>query len=349
MDTQQILSSLASLRDNLSAIETARQQVQNNVAAYDKVRQQLADTSSNITKILEDFASLVKEIDGYQASISTDVETATKNILKQLKAKADFISAESSNVVDSLKVALASVQNELQVATDNAIQHIDENTVKTDENLDALFQQTNSRFMASIEATIKSFDHEIESFKKQVLGISENFGNSLSAQLGRLSTSVNDHIGKYESLNQKFKTQIDNLERQNELFKSSVSGLEDSLSKKIEEHLPAIKSLIDGLSSEVGNAKSEIKSDIDSAYQKAKSDLKGSHDAAKKRMEKIEDNIAANQSKTTSNIESMGKNLQEQINELKSQNSGIRTLTIVGFIILALPILLIFARLFSFI
>lgn len=344
MDTQQILSSLASLRDNLSAIETARQQVQNNVAAYDKVRLQLADTSTNITKILEDFASLVKEIDGYQASISSDVEAATKDILKQLNAKADSISSESSNVVDSLKAALSSVQNELQVATDNAIQRIDENAAKTDEILEALFQQTNSHFVASTEAAIKSFNREIESFKKQVSGISEKFGNSLSAQLGRLSTSVNDHIGKYESLNHKLKTQIDNLEKQNELFKSSVAGLEEAITKKIDELLPAIKSRIDALSIEVGNSKSEIKSAIDSAYQKAKTDLKGSDDATKKRIEKLEDNIAANQAKTTSNIESLGKIIQGQIDEMKSQNSSTRTLTIIGFIILALMILLIFAR-----
>lgn len=349
MDTQQILSSLASLRDNLSAIETARQQVQNNVAAYDKVRQQLADTSTNITQILEDFASLVKEIDRYQASISTDMETATKDILKKLRAKADSISTESSNVVDSLKAAIASVQNELQVATDNAIQRIYESTIKTDENLDALLQQTNSQFVASTDATIKSFNHEVEGFKKEVSGISVSFDKSLSAQLSRLSTSVNDHIGKYEALNQKLKAQIDNLEKQNEVFKGSVAGLEDSISKKMDELHPTIKSLIDGLSSEVGSVKTEIKSDIDCAYQKAKIDLKGSHDAIKKRIEKLEDNIAANHAKTISNIESIGSALQGQIDEVKLQNSSIRTLTIIGFIILALPILLIFARVFKFI
>lgn len=349
MDTQQILSTLASLRDNLSAIETARQQVQNNVAAYDKVRQQLADTSTNITKILEDFTSLIKEIDAYQASISSDVETATKGILKQLKSKADSISAESTNVVDALKVTLASVQSELRVATDNAIQRIDENTIKTDENLEALFQQTNMRFVTSTEAVIKSFTQEIEAFKKHVSSLSESFDKSLSAQLGRLSTSVNDHIGKYETLNQNLKNQIDHLKNQNELFKGTVVSLEDSISKKIVELLPALKPLIDGLATEVVNAKGEIKSDIDSAYQKVKADLKGSHDATKKRIEKLEDKVVSNQTKITSSLESMSNALQGQIDYVKSQNSSIRTLTIVGFVILALPILLIFARIFKFI
>ena len=96
MDTQQILTSLASLRDNLSAIETARQQVQNNVAAYDKIRQQLADTSTDVAKILEDFSSLMREIEGYQASISTNIEEATSDILTALKKKADVISSEST-------------------------------------------------------------------------------------------------------------------------------------------------------------------------------------------------------------------------------------------------------------
>ncbi len=150
-------------------------------------------------------------------------------------------------------------------------------------------------------------------------------------------------------LNQNLKSQIDNLEKQNELFKSTVAGLEQSITHKIDEFLPALKPLIDGLANHIDGAKGEIKSDIDSAYQKAKSDLKGSHDATKKRIEKLEDNIAANQAKTISNIESMGKALQGQIDEVKSQNSSIRTLTIFGFIILALPILIILAKVLRFI
>lgn len=161
MDTQQILSSLASLRDNLSAIETARQQVQNNVAAYDKVRQQLADTSIHVSKILEDFSSLAKEIDSYQASISTDFKTASKEILNVLKGKAESISKESTQVVDTLKATLESARNELQAATNDAIKRIDDNTFKRDQNLETLFEQTNSQFQISTEATIKSFAKEI--------------------------------------------------------------------------------------------------------------------------------------------------------------------------------------------
>lgn len=349
MDTQQILTSLASLRDNLSAIESARQQVQNNVAAYDKVRQQLADTSTDVAKILEDFTALVREIEGYQASISTNVEDATSDILKALKKKADDISGESTHVVESLKVSLASVQTKLKSATDEAIQRIEANTVETDKNLESLLQQTNSQFIASTESTIKSFSKEIETFKKQINDVSEKFDNGLSAQLGRLATSVHDHIGKYDSFNQGLKDRIDELSNHNETLKSILSTLESSIGKKIEDLLPRISSLIDGISSEISGARDEIKSDLDANYQKVKTDLKGSHDATKKRIEKLEEKIASNQAKTLSGIEESSKILQERIEEIKSQNRNLRVLTIAGFVILALPILLMFARMFKFI
>lgn len=349
MDTQQVLSSLASLRDNLSAIETARQQVQNNVAAYDKVRQQLADTSTNISKILEDFTSLTQEIEGYQASISSDVKNTTDDILKALKKKADAISSESANVVDSLKSALTSVQSELKIATDEAIKRIDENTIKTNLYIDSLLNQANADFVASTETIIKSFAKEIENFRKQMSEISEKFDKGISAQLGRMATSVNDHIGKYESLNDELRKQVEKFSGQNELFNASIASLETSVSEKLEEVLPKLTASIDVVSTTISFAKTELKSDLDATYQKVKSDLKGSHDATKKRIERLEEKIDSNQSKTSAGIDLIIKSVQEQMDEVKSQNQSLRTMTIAGFVILALPILMMLAKLFNFI
>lgn len=349
MDTQQVLSSLASLRDNLSAIETARQQVQNNVAAYDKVRQQLADTSTNISKILEDFTALTQEIEGYQASISSDVKATTDDILKALKKKAETISNESANVVDSLKQALISVQNELKIATDDAVKRIDENTLKTNQDLDVLLKQTNADFVSSTESIVKSFAKEIDNFQKQISQISDKFDKGLTAQLGRFATSVNEHIGKYESLNDALRNQIDTFNGQNELLKDSIARLESSISEKIGEILPALTASIDGIGSVISNSKEELESGLDSTYQKIKTDLKGSHDATKKRIEKIEDKMASNQSKTSAGIDLIIKSVQEQMDEVKSQNQSNRTMMIAGFIILALPILIILARMLKFI
>lgn len=349
MDTQQVLASLASLRDNLSAIETARQQVQNNVAAYDKVRQQLADTSTNISKILEDFTSLVQEIEGYQASIFTDVKNATDDILRALKKKADAISIESASVVDSLRYALTSVQVELKTATDEAIKRIDENSIKTNQDIDSLLNQTNAYFVASTERIIKSFAKEIENFHKEMSEISDKFDKGISEQLGRLASIVNNHIGKYESLNDELRAQVEKFSGQNELFKASIASIETSINEKLGEILPKITASIDVVSTTISSAKTELKSDLDAAYLKAKNDLKGSHDATKKRIEKLEEKMDSNQSKTSAGIDLIIKSVQEQIDEIKSQNQRIRTLTIAGFVILALPILMILAKLFKFI
>lgn len=349
MDTQQILTSLASLRDNLSDIETARQQVQNNVAAYDKIRQQLADTSTDVAKILEDFSSLMREIEGYQASISTNIEEATSDILKALKKKADVISSESTIVVEALRTSLTSVQSELKTATDDAIKLIEANTVQTNQNLDNLAQETNSQLVASTEKIVKSFAKEIEKFQKQVDNISEKFDISLSAQLGQLSASVNDHIGKYESLNQELKNQITDLKSNNDALKVVISTLETSISKKIDEILPNLSSLINGVVTEIKNSTNEIQGVIDSSYQKVKTDLKGSHDATKMRIEKLDDRLSSNHNKTLSAIENSGKGIHDKLEEVKSQNGNIRTLMIIGFVVIALPILLMFARMFKFI
>ena len=349
MDTQQILTSLASLRDNLSAIETARQQVQNNVAAYDKIRQQLADTSIDVAKILEDFTSLMREIERYQASISTNIEQATSDILTTLKKKADVISSESTIVVETLRASLTSVQSELKTATDDAIKRIEANTVQTDQNLDNLLKETNSQFVASTEKIVKSFAEEIEKFQKQVDNLSEKFDKSLSAQLERLATSVNDHIGKYESLNQVLKNQIADLKSNNDALKVVISNLETSISKKIDEILPNLSSLINGVVTEITNSTNEIKGDIDSSYQKVKTDLKGSHDATKKRIEKLDDKLSSNHNKTISTIENSGKSIHDMIEEVKSQSGSTRTMMIIGFVVIALPILLMFARMFKFI
>ncbi len=349
MDTQQILSSLASLRENLSAIETARQQVQNNVAAYDKVRQQLADTSTDVSKILDDFTSLMSEIEGYQASISTNIEETTSDILKSLKKKANVISNESTIVVEALRTSLASVQSEIKTATDDTIKRIEANTVQTNQNLDNLLQESNSQFVASTEKIVKSFAKEIEKFQKQVNNLSEKFDKSLSAQLGRLATSVNDHIGKYESLNQELKNQIADLKSINDELKAVIATLETSISNKIDEILPNLSSLIDGVVTEIGKSKAEVKEEIDSAYQKVKTDLKGSHDATRKRIEKFDDRLSSNHNKTLSAIENSGKSFHDKIEEVKSQNGSTRTLMLIGFVIIALPILLMFARMFKFI
>ena len=73
MDSQHILEQLASLRDNLAAIETARQQVQNNVAEYEKVRLQLSDTANSIKSIIVGFDTVFKAINAHQDSLLGDV------------------------------------------------------------------------------------------------------------------------------------------------------------------------------------------------------------------------------------------------------------------------------------
>ena len=84
MDSQHILEQLASLRENLTAIESARQQVQNNVAEYEKVRLQLSDTANSIKNILDSFGAIVERIEDHQFSIVDDVEVILNCLKKQL-------------------------------------------------------------------------------------------------------------------------------------------------------------------------------------------------------------------------------------------------------------------------
>ena len=135
MDSQHILEQLASLRDNLAAIETARQQVQNNVAEYEKVRLQLSDTANSIKSIIDGFDTVVKEINAHQDSLLGDVNDSKAAILETLHKQADEIANQSQMSVESLKQSMVSLDEELSKATAAAIQQLKSNSSRSNQQL----------------------------------------------------------------------------------------------------------------------------------------------------------------------------------------------------------------------
>lgn len=353
MDTQEILTSLTALRDNLSAIESARQQVERNVAAYDRVKQQLAETAVNINKILTDFTSISEAVKTHEKSVEKSIDASKKEILKGLKDKATSISKESSLLIDGLKTTLESLKFEMDNATNEAIQRIHETAGLAKNDVTGELQGIIESFSTSVNSTITNLKKEITRFNNEISKVSEKFDTSLTSQLSRLSTSVSQHISKYESLEQSLSAEIQKLNSENETLSKIIANLETRLGQKVDELLPKISCLFDEIKNLTSDIRGDIRtqtsdvvlevqkvapavnSDIKKSVSEIKSDIKTTQDSNKKRIDKLE-------SKLASEISSLNTALQKQINESKSKS--IRT-TIVCFILLAIPILLILFKL----
>lgn len=113
MDAQNILQSLASLRDSLEAIDSARKQVQDNVACYETVRSQLAATAQSVEAILSGFDSIVELLNKNQHSLGSDIDDMKAAIVETLKLRADEISRSTASAVQQLRSSASDSTAEL--------------------------------------------------------------------------------------------------------------------------------------------------------------------------------------------------------------------------------------------
>ena len=349
MDTQQILTSLANLRENLSAIESARQQVLSNVAAYDRVQQQLADTSTNISKILKDFTAISKAVETHEKSVESYLDAKQKEIFKGLKDKANAIAKESSLMVESLRTTLASLKSELSNATEEAIKQINDNSTLSNNDLSVRLKKIHDRFSKTLESTIDSFQKETGKYCSELSKISDKFDAVLSSQLSRLATAINNHISKYESMEHELSSEIDNLKSQNAILGRNVSTIEKIIERKLDELLPQISYLFD----EIKGLTSDIRGDIRTRSADLTTSVKGVETSllqdAKKNQESIRKQIEKHDEKSTNEIEALRNIFQGQIVELEARTKRNLTVTVVCFILLALPLGLIFFKVFRII
>lgn len=265
MDSQHILEQLASLRENLTAIESARQQVQNNVAEYEKVRLQIGDTANSIKNILDSFGAIVEKIEDHQFSIVDDVEESKAAVIEILNEKSAELARQSQLSVDSLKGAVAKLDGELTKATTTAIQQLTATSSKSNRQLNDALDIIKGDFGKSVDSSIEAIKTCVESVKTDISSASNGFEQSVNHILTKLDEATKEHLKNYQDLEVEISDEIKKItaERQKlEKFADQLNETIESGFKTINERLETQASQIESLASSSASQTEEVKSAV---------------------------------------------------------------------------------------
>ena len=265
MDSQHILEQLASLRENLTAIESARQQVQNNVAEYEKVRLQLSDTANSIRSIIDGFDALVKEINAHQDSLLDDVNESKATILETLHKQANEIANQSQVSVETLKQSIVSLDEELSKAAASAIQQLKSTSSKSSQQLNDALDKIKGDFGKSVDSSIEVIKACVDSVKKDISSASNGFEQYVIHSLTTLDDTTKEHLNKYQSFEAEISEEIKKItaERQKlEKFAVQLNETIESGYKTINERLGTQASQIESLASSSASQTEEVKSAV---------------------------------------------------------------------------------------
>jgi len=260
MDSQHILEQLASLRENLTAIESARQQVQNNVAEYEKVRLQLSDTANSIKSILDGFDAVVKEINAHQDSLLDDVNDSKAAILETLHKQANEIANQSQMSVESLKQSIVSLDEELSKATAIAIQQLKSTSSRSNQQLNDALDKIKGDFDKSVDSSTEALKACIESFKKEISSASRGFDQSANHTLNQLNEAIKGHLSKYQAFETKISEEIEKLSDE----RQKLEKFADKLNKTIETGFKNINEKLNAQTSQIEVIKSSTDEKLDS-------------------------------------------------------------------------------------
>lgn len=262
MDSQHILEQLASLRENLSAIESARQQVQNNVAEYEKVRLQLSDTANSIKNILDSFGAIVEKIEDHQFSIVDDVEESKAAVIEILNEKSAELARQSQLSVDSLKGAVAKLDGELSKATTTAIQQLTATSSKSNQQLNDALDKIKGDFGKSVDSSIEALQACVESVKKDFTSASNGFEQSVNHSLTTLDDATKEHLKKYQSFEAEISEEIKKITAERQKLEKFADQLNETIKsgfKTINDRLETQASQIENLASSSASQTEEVK------------------------------------------------------------------------------------------
>lgn len=260
MDSQHIFEQLASLRENLTAIESARHQVQNNVAEYEKVRLQLSDTANSIKSIIDGFDTVVKEINSHQDSLLNDVTDSKAAILETLHKQADEIANQSQMSVESLKQSMVSLDEELSKATAAAIQQLKSTSSRSNQQLNDALDKIKGDFGKSVDSAVEVIKACVESFKKGISSASNEFEQSVNRSMALLNDAIKEHLSKYQTFEAKISEEIEKLSDE----RQKLEQFADKLNKTIETGFKNINEKLNAQTSQIEVIKSSTDEKLDS-------------------------------------------------------------------------------------
>lgn len=240
MDSQEVIEALASLRQNLEAIDSAKKQVEANVGAYETVRKQLADTAESVRTIINHIDSITETMDASTTSLSDRIEIESNEIIKGLRERAEGIDKETDSILWKVEEKLNEVKNQLSSSVTDSVSKVKEICGTSTESLQKAVEKADYKFSLQAEKTLQTITEMTERMKTELATISRTFNDGHRETLSSLTTTVEKHVESYKDLNASLGAQIQKLKSLHDEFSSKMDSLEaliKSTSKDLKESL----------------------------------------------------------------------------------------------------------------
>ena len=235
MDSQEVLEALASLRQNLEAIDSAKKQVQSNVAAYESVRQQLSDTSKSVKDIVHNLETIFQNMEANNSSISSKIEEEASKILESIKAQARSAEEECNNISKYLDHTMTEFDKAIAMSADQSVTKIDEALTRAIARLKSDAESSQNSFKTESQSCLQELKHQVECFQTTSSKMIEDNRSAIAKQLAKLADTVDRHLVEYSNLNSTLKGHIDSFQQTNDNLGKRVNELNDTINSLIKK------------------------------------------------------------------------------------------------------------------
>ena len=307
MDDKEIIDVIQQIKQNLTAVESARQQVDRNVAAYDQVNQQLTDTSSNLRKLIESISNYNKELEKQKSAVIRDISDLKDELILKFKSEAEKLEKK-------LAESPAKVIDDLNISVNNVSQSIDRISSNFNEQIDRKINE----FGLSISNHLKEYQVAESLLKKDIQELEKQnqiLGTTTSTLVTQVGEKIEGIMPGITNLFDKQKDQTNTLKKEiGNLISDNTTEIKEStqfLNTAIETSISKNKENLKGSHDATKRSLEKIEGRILEDTSNLKKDIKGSHEATKKRLEGIEEQIGKN-----------NDSVKEEISDLKKNNKN---------------------------
>lgn len=326
MNDQEIIDVIKRIKQNLTAVESARQQVDRTVAAYDPIHQQLSETSSSLRQMVDTISNYNKELEIQKSSVMKDLSDLKDELTLQFKTET------------------GKIETEIKGSHEGVIDDIAKRVVYVTDTLDLISASFNER----IEKKVNEFENfisnhldeykELEDDLRNAIRDLESLNQQLSFESSNLVAKIDERLTKgiYPLITNFFEDQkklsVSNKKELNTQIKNNINEVKESknlLFNAIENGITKNSINLKLINEEIKRSLEKIQGRILEESSNLKKDIRGSHDATKKRLEGIEDQIIK-----------INDSVKEEITSLKNNNkkyavwNGILTGIVITLLIL---------------
>lgn len=334
MDSNNILQSLANLRDALQGIESAKQQVTENVAAYEKVRSQLSDTADSVSEIVSEIQTLIKDVQITQSSFTDKLNLAASQILDELKSKGENITAESEHLLGDLEIKLKKVTSGIELAVDTATSQLNELSEGKQQEIASIVHTVDKSLKDAVSEAQKELDSISADFNQKSEHHLSNIERFVDAQLKKLSSGVETHLSSYAETETKIQSQVEEIRNQASAISQTASDMVDKITSLLADNEEKLSQSLTSISDSIINAGKNNKKDLSNELAEIASQQKNSTEGAQA--------AVIVQLKTTQ--EALISKVDVQAEMISSLVKSNRTMTIVSIVLMVILLVLSFLK-----